>query len=184
MHNAKGLEFPVVIVAGLEEGLLPHGSSFDDDIELEEERRLFYVALTRAEEEVILSAASFRRRYDRTGAAELSRFAREIPGELLTVESPLVSRPSISSAGYGGGSWGGGSGARTPAAVPSFPGTANPRDPAVNKRVHHDKFGRGRVVSAEGQGLDKRYVIEFQDGEVRKVLGRFLTGLDDADEPA
>jgi DNA helicase-2/ATP-dependent DNA helicase PcrA len=188
MHNAKGLEFPVVIVAGLEEGLLPHGSSFDDDTELEEERRLFYVALTRAEEEVILSAASFRRRYDRTGAAELSRFAREIPGELLTVESPLVSRPSISSGGFGGGSpgggsWAGGSGARA-AATPSFPGTANPRDPAVGKRVHHDKFGRGRVISAEGQGLDKRYVIEFQDGESRKVLGRFLTGLDDGDEPA
>jgi len=188
MHNAKGLEFPVVIVAGLEEGLLPHGSSFDDDHELEEERRLFYVALTRAEEEVILSAASFRRRYDRTGAAELSRFAREIPSELLAVESPLVSRPSISAGGPsvrspGGGSWGGGSGART-AATPAFPGTANPRDPAVGKRVHHDKFGRGRVVSAEGQGLDKRYLIEFQDGESRKVLGRFLTGLEDGDEPA
>ncbi len=181
MHNAKGLEFPVVMIAGLEEGLLPHGSAFTEDHELEEERRLFYVALTRAEEEVILSAASFRRRYDRTGAAELSRFAREIPGELLNVESPLVARPSIASGASN--SWGSSGGSRV-AASPSFPGTANPRDPAVGKRVHHDKFGRGRVVSAEGQGTDKRYVIEFQDGESRKVLGRFLTGLDDGDEPA
>ncbi|MEP7029210.1 MAG: UvrD-helicase domain-containing protein, partial [Candidatus Eisenbacteria bacterium] len=149
MHNAKGLEFPVVMIAGLEEGLLPHGSAFAEDHELEEERRLFYVALTRAEQEVILSAASFRRRYDRTGAAELSRFAREIPSELLSVESPLVSRPSIASGGFSGG--GGG----RVAASPSFPGTANPRDPAVGKRVQHDKFGRGRVVSAEGQGTDK-----------------------------
>ena len=174
MHNAKGLEFPVVIVAGLEEGLLPHGSSVEDH-EVEEERRLFYVALTRAEEEVILSAASFRRRYDRTGAAELSRFVREIPSELLTVESPLISRPSIAG------------GFRDPgrrAASPSFPGTANLKDPAVGKRIYHEKFGRGRVLSAEGQGEDKRYSIEFQDGETRKVLGRFLTGLEDGDEPA
>ena len=183
MHNAKGLEFPVVMVAGLEEGLLPHGSSFDADHELEEERRLFYVALTRAREEVILSAASFRRRYDRTGAAELSRFAREIPSELLTVESPLGSRPSISGGG-GSAGWAGSGGGRAYATTPSFPGATNPRDPAVGRRVHHDKFGRGRVLSAEGQGLDKRYVIEFQDGETRKVLGRFLTGLDDGDEPA
>ena len=69
-------------------------------------------------------------------------------------------------------------------APPSFPGTANPRDPAVNKRVYHEKFGKGRILSAEGQGADKRYSIEFQDGEIRKVLGRFLTGLEDHDEPA
>ena len=124
------------------------------------------------------SAASFRRRYDRTGAAELSRFVREIPSELLTVESPLISRPSISSGGGGFRD----SGRR--AASPSFPGTANTRDPAVGKRVQHEKFGRGRVLSAEGQGMDKRYSIEFQDGETRKVLARFLTGIDDADEPA
>jgi DNA helicase-2/ATP-dependent DNA helicase PcrA len=179
-HNAKGLEFPVVMVAGLEEGLFPHGTALADDHELEEERRLFYVALTRAEEEVILSAASFRRRYDRTGASELSRFVREIPSELLTVESPLTGRPSIS--GARAGAWDAGGARRTVA--PSFPGTANPRDPAVGRRVQHDKFGRGRVLSAEGGGMDKRYVIEFQDGETRKVLGRFLQGLDDGDEPA
>ena len=131
--------------------------------------------MTRAEEEVILSAASFRRRWDRPGAAELSRFVREIPSDLLSVESPLIQRPSISS---GGGGWSRGDSGRT-AASPSFPGTANTRDPAVNKRVYHEKFGRGRVLSAEGQGADKRFSIEFQDGEIRKVLARFLTGLDD-----
>jgi DNA helicase-2/ATP-dependent DNA helicase PcrA len=180
MHNAKGLEFPVVIVAGMEEGLLPHGSSLEEDHQLEEERRLFYVALTRAEEEVILSAASFRRRWDRPGAAELSRFVREIPSELLSVESPLIQRPSIAS----GAGWSRSSNTGRTAASPSFPGAANVNDPAVNKRVYHEKFGRGRVLSAEGRGADKRYSIEFQDGEVRKVLGRFLTGLEDHDEPA
>jgi DNA helicase-2/ATP-dependent DNA helicase PcrA len=191
-HNAKGLEFPVVIVAGLEEGLLPHGSAFDDEHELEEERRLFYVALTRAREEVILSAASFRRRYDRTGAAELSRFAREIPAELLSVESPVPSRPSIASpswssgSSYGGGSsWSSGAGRGSGgSASPSLPGSATTKDASVGRRVHHEKFGRGRVVAAEGAGADKKYTIDFQDGERRKILGRFLTGLDDGDEPA
>ncbi len=175
-HNAKGLEFPVVIVAGLEEGLLPHASALDDEGELEEERRLFYVALTRAQDEVILSAASFRRRWDRTGAAELSRFVREIPSDLLSVESPLPPRPG---AGRSGGKGGAGRGAS-----PSFPGAADPHDPSVGRRVHHEKFGRGRVAAAEGRGADRRYTIAFQDGETRKILGRFLTGIDDGDEPA
>ena len=54
----------------------------------------------------------------------------------------------------------------------------------MGRRVHHEKFGRGRVVAAEGRGPDKKYTIEFQDGETRKILGRFLTGVDDGDEPA
>src|SRR5213078_3635948 len=99
MHNAKGLEFPVVILAGLEEGLLPHSSALADDVELEEERRLFYVGLTRARDEVILSAASFRRRYDRPGASDLSRFVREIPSEFLAVENSVRSSAPSS---YGG----------------------------------------------------------------------------------
>ncbi|MEO6463311.1 MAG: 3'-5' exonuclease, partial [Candidatus Eisenbacteria bacterium] len=182
MHNAKGLEFPTVIVAGLEEGLLPHGTSLDDDGELEEERRLFYVALTRAREQVILSAASFRRRWDRNGAAELSRFVREIPSALLAVESPLPARPSISRPSYGSApAWSGRDGARS-AASPSIPGALRRNDPLVGRRVHHEKFGRGRVCGVEGQGEDRKFTIEFQDGERRKILGRFLTGLSDVDE--
>ena len=124
MHNAKGLEFPVVILAGLEEGLLPHGSALEDDHELEEERRLFYVGLTRAEDEVILSAASFRRRYDRPGASELSRFVREIPSPLLVVENPVRGSTArrvrrVRAAPL-----------RAPSArvTPAFVGTPNPRD--------------------------------------------------------
>jgi DNA helicase-2/ATP-dependent DNA helicase PcrA len=183
MHNAKGLEFPTVIVSGMEEGLLPHGTSFDDDGELEEERRLFYVALTRAREQVILSAASFRRRWDRTGAAELSRFVREIPSELLAVESPLPPRPSLRrpSIGSGGGAWSRPDGERA-AASPSLPGATRRKDPLVGRRVHHDTFGRGRVIGVDGQGSDMKFTIEFQDGETRKILGRFLTGLSDGDE--
>jgi DNA helicase-2/ATP-dependent DNA helicase PcrA len=179
MHNAKGLEFPTVIVAGLEEGLLPHGTSFDDDAEIEEERRLFYVALTRAREQVILSAASFRRRWDRTGAAELSRFVREIPSALLAVESPLPARPSIARPSAAP-AWARRDGAR--AAAPSLPGSARRDDPLVGRRIHHEKFGRGRVVAVEGTGSERKFTIEFQDGETRKILGRYLTGIDDGDD--
>ncbi|MCC6348032.1 MAG: UvrD-helicase domain-containing protein [Candidatus Eisenbacteria bacterium] len=101
-HNAKGLEFASVVVAGLEEGLLPHASALDDDGELEEERRLFYVALTRARDQVLLTAASFRRRFVSAESgvpawgAQVSRFVDEIPAELLEREAD------------GQGSWGGG----------------------------------------------------------------------------
>jgi DNA helicase-2/ATP-dependent DNA helicase PcrA len=82
-HNAKGLEFPLVFVAGLEQGLFPHASSFDDPRQLEEERRLFYVALTRAERRVTLSAARERRRMGGYMSAEVSDFVHELPADVL-----------------------------------------------------------------------------------------------------
>lgn len=90
MHNAKGLEFPYVFVAGCEEGLLPHASSSDDDDQLEEERRLFYVALTRAEEAVFLTGAGMRRRFGTTEESLASRFVREIPEELVAEMGALA----------------------------------------------------------------------------------------------
>jgi DNA helicase-2/ATP-dependent DNA helicase PcrA len=86
VHNAKGLEFDAVAIAGLEEGLLPHASSFDDESQLEEERRLFYVALTRARDVVLLTAAAYRRRFDGTWGGQVSRFVDEVPVELLRRE--------------------------------------------------------------------------------------------------
>jgi DNA helicase-2/ATP-dependent DNA helicase PcrA len=86
VHNAKGLEFDAVAIAGLEEGLLPHASSFDDESELEEERRLFYVALTRARDVVLLTAAAYRRRFDGSWGGQVSRFVDEVPAELLQRE--------------------------------------------------------------------------------------------------
>jgi DNA helicase-2/ATP-dependent DNA helicase PcrA len=96
-HNAKGLEFSSVVVAGLEEGLMPHASSLEDTRELEEERRLFYVALTRAKDEVLLTAAAFRRRFDGAWGAQVSRFVDEIPQGLLEREEDVS------------GTWGSGS---------------------------------------------------------------------------
>ena len=121
VHNAKGLEFPVVYITGMEEGLFPHASSLDDAAELEEERRLFYVAATRAMRELTLSASLERRRMNRAASGGLSRFLKEIPEHLLTVDDDegrsLAEWLEASEtwgawgAGYGGG-YGGYGGAR------------------------------------------------------------------------
>ncbi len=99
VHNAKGLEFGAVAIAGLEEGLMPHASSLEDAAQLEEERRLFYVALTRAEDEVLLTAASYRRRYTAGGAmqswgGQVSRFVDEVPIHLLLREGGALAAQS------------------------------------------------------------------------------------------
>jgi DNA helicase-2/ATP-dependent DNA helicase PcrA len=84
VHNAKGLEFDCVFITGLEDGLFPHCASMDSDEEIEEERRLFYVALTRARKRAVLTAAARRRRFDNFGETGVSRFVTEIPEELLS----------------------------------------------------------------------------------------------------
>jgi DNA helicase-2/ATP-dependent DNA helicase PcrA len=91
-HNAKGLEFDCVFITGLEDGLFPHCASMDSDEEIEEERRLFYVALTRARKRAVLSAAARRRRFDSFGEAGVSRFVQEIPEELLDTAHVWESR--------------------------------------------------------------------------------------------
>jgi len=97
MHSAKGLEFPVVFIIGMEEGVFPHSRAFSDNEELEEERRLAYVGITRAEEELFLTCARMRTLFGRTAANAPSRFLAEIPQEL--VEN--VSMGSIGGGGYG-----------------------------------------------------------------------------------
>jgi DNA helicase II / ATP-dependent DNA helicase PcrA len=103
VHNAKGLEYASVFVTGMEEGLFPHYSSLDDPQEMEEERRLFYVAVTRARERLTLSAGRQRRRINFTMGSDLSRFLSEIPQDLLIVEANGL--------GFGGG-YGAGLGTR------------------------------------------------------------------------
>ena len=83
MHSAKGLEFPVVVIAGLEEGLFPHSRSADDEAELEEERRLCYVGITRAQRRLVLTSAARRRVFGDYQSTQPSRFIEEIPPELM-----------------------------------------------------------------------------------------------------
>src|SRR3989442_726542 len=90
-HSAKGLEFPVVILAGLEEGLFPHSRSSDDEEELEEERRLCYVGMTRARSRLVLTGAARRRVFGEYQSSEPSRFIDEVPAELIDRIAPSFS---------------------------------------------------------------------------------------------
>ena len=93
MHAAKGLEFPMVIIAGLEEGLFPHSRSSEDEEELEEERRLCYVGMTRAQTQLVLTSAARRRVFGEYQSTEPSRFLDEIPAELM--ERDAASRAAV-----------------------------------------------------------------------------------------
>jgi len=209
-HNAKGLEFGSVVVAGLEEGLLPHASSLDDAKELEEERRLFYVALTRAKEDVLLTAAAFRRRFDGAWGAQVSRFVDEIPYELLAREEdgsgPAVAprgttrspaRPRSSPRDTDAARWGDGrTYQRDDVSDIAFDFDESPGGPthgitaapargaaarrAIGQRVRHERFGAGTVLEAEGEGPDMKLTVRFT-GAIKKVLARFVTGAGDVD---
>ncbi|BFH65497.1 DNA helicase PcrA [Paenibacillus azoreducens] len=105
MHSAKGLEFPIVFIVGMEEGVFPHSRAFSDNEELEEERRLAYVGITRAEQQLYLSCAQMRTLFGRTTANQPSRFLNEIPEELK--EETGVARDRYGRGGNIGGSYGG-----------------------------------------------------------------------------
>jgi DNA helicase-2/ATP-dependent DNA helicase PcrA len=201
VHNAKGLEFDAVAVAGLEEGLMPHATSLETTAELEEERRLFYVALTRARDEVLLTAAAYRRRYDGARGAAVSRFVGEIPEALLEREaaegwSGRNSRSGVQAGGQrrwtlhrdedevGVGAFDDGEGAHASPGIPlvSSGRSASARR-AVGRRVAHDTFGTGTVLEADGDGADLKLTVRFT-GAIKKVYARFVTGIDGADDGA
>ncbi len=180
-HNAKGLEFRSVVIAGLEEGLLPHGSALEDEKELEEERRLFYVALTRARDEVLLTAAAYRRRFDGARGGAVSRFVDEIPQDVLVRDqSTAWSRAEgreVSTREGGAMEQAARSRRGTPHAA-SVSARAHAR--LVGREVMHERFGRGVVLEAEGEGREIKFTVRFGTS-VKKVMGRFLEGSADVD---
>ncbi len=180
LHNAKGLEFGVVLIPGLEEGLLPHESAFRDDEELEEERRLFYVGMTRAMDELHLFAADTRRR---AGVMELrssSRFLDEIDPSHLEVRS-LSAVPSRAAGFSGGASF------RTPAGrrrgqAPRGPAAVFPDYESFSQeapefgpgtRVRHAKWGDGVVLELAGTSGDAVARIRFGDDVEKRIMLRY-----------
>jgi len=152
LHNAKGLEFPVVFIAGVEEGLLPHYTSFEDQEEIEEERRLFYVGLTRAKEQVLISLASGRRGFQGWTPQVASRFLEEIPQEYLEIlTSEYVSYPRADT------DW------------DSLPEQVI----RAGTRVRHREWGIGRVVRSEGFGDSLRLTVTFGPGLTKRILARY-----------
>jgi DNA helicase-2/ATP-dependent DNA helicase PcrA len=156
LHNAKGLEFDVVFLLGVEEGLLPHARSGDSETEIEEERRLFYVGLTRARERAFLSHARRRLLFGAVRDALPSRFLNEIPVSLLRREMDGRTAPSPSPSRL---------------ASPAAP-AAGMVETARGRRVLHSIFGEGRIESSEGEGAEKKILVRFPGIGLKKILVR------------
>lgn len=152
VHSAKGLEFNVVFISGLEEGLFPHENAILEEKGLEEERRLMYVAVTRARARLYLSFAQTRMLHGQTRYNIASRFLDEIPAALLKWLTPKMKSAPAPNTPYGGG-------ARM--AMPRQAAPANDSGLSIGQNVHHSKFGQGVIVNAEGSGTDARVQVNF-----------------------
>lgn len=163
LHAAKGLEFPVVYITGLEDGLFPLYNSIDNRKELEEERRLFYVGMTRAKERVYLMYANYRRRMGTDyGVGLISRFLREIPEDYLEKIpfSSAMTRKIISTAP-------GKTRIKVTRTVTTFD------DFMVGDFVEHAIFGVGKIMALSGTGENQRVGVVFKDGLKKKLIVKY-----------
>jgi DNA helicase-2/ATP-dependent DNA helicase PcrA len=171
LHTAKGLEFPVVFLTGLEDGTFPHMRSLGDSVELEEERRLAYVGITRARERLHLSRAAVRSAWGAPQYHPASRFLDEIPADLVEWQR------DASSVGMGHSR--GGPGRSAMASLAARPGVRMPGNrPSLalraGDRVTHDSFGLGTVVRVEGEGDRAMAHVDFGgESGVKRLLLRF-----------
>jgi DNA helicase-2/ATP-dependent DNA helicase PcrA len=152
LHSAKGLEFKVVFLVGMEEGLFPSQQSTDDIVRLEEERRLCYVGMTRAMQQLYLTYAESRRIYGKENYPRPSRFLREIPVENL---QEIRIRANVN---------------RQQNAFSSANSLNQTRRFSLGQRVGHAKFGEGVVLQIEGDGAQERAQINFRDVGVKWLM--------------
>ncbi len=169
IHAAKGLEFPAVFIVGVNQGLLPHGRAMGTPWGMEEERRLFYVAITRAKRDLFLSYVSRKSGSSRYELKE-SLFLDDIPPEYLTLESPrkelsgrLFSRPRRSSR-------------KTPHSSAPPPSVSGDADSKLRpgQKVDHEVFGPGTVKQVDGKGHDAVVTVSFSVSGVKKIRASFL----------
>ena len=169
LHMAKGLEYKVVFITGMEEGIFPHFRSLSNPLEMEEERRLCYVGITRGKEKVYLTRAYTRFQYGITRGNQESRFIGEIPRQLKDYPNKeneetrkTYDRDAV----------------RTPAFGRAAAATA-PSEPAFQEgfrlgdKVFHSKFGEGVVVQAEGSGKDSMLSIAFPNSGIKKLMAMY-----------
>lgn len=174
LHSAKGLEFPNVFLMGMEEGVFPGMRSFGDEEEIEEERRLCYVGITRAKERLFITRAQSRTLFGSTKYNPPSRFLEEIPEELLDRKEermkiqPMAETGRPKSQGFGRSALLENQGAKPAAAA----GKAAVLSYAPGDKVKHRKFGVGTVVAAQSMGADVLLRIEFPEGE-KKLLAAY-----------
>ncbi|MBP8273494.1 MAG: UvrD-helicase domain-containing protein [Acidobacteria bacterium] len=179
MHAAKGLEFPIVIVAGMEEGLFPHQRSLQDEEDIEEERRICYVCLTRARERLILTSAARRRVFGEYQSTEPSRFLDEIPAELMRKLEAVTHQPSWATPRYD---------LKNPyARRQQAPAREQPAKTyayededqsaasvKLGQKVRHKNFGVGTVVGIEEHGDDDHKItVRFASVGTKKLIAKF-----------
>ena len=179
LHAAKGLEFHLVVIAGMEDGLFPHARSAEDDAELEEERRLCYVGMTRAQSQLVLTSAARRRVFGEYQSTEPSRFLDEIPSDLVDVVEPALAGPRYAQqTRYRRGSWRGRRQAEDLDAVDPPPFAYEDEDQSApdirpGMRVRHATFGIGTVVTIEPLQGDIKLTVRFAGAGLKKLLARY-----------
>lgn len=156
LHNAKGLEFDTVYIAGLEDELLPHRMSMDTRAEIEEERRLFYVGITRAKRRLILSLAESRRLYDTYNICKPSMFLSSLSPELLDSNSFDLSRP------------------RSSYRKPKHKERDRQKFWHIGQKVWHKEYKEGMVLAVYGKDSDAVVTVSFKSGKLLKIVGRYL----------
>ena len=176
LHSAKGLEFPNVFLVGMEEGIFPHSRTLMNENEIEEERRLCYVGITRAEKHLFLSNARTRTIYGRTQYYTPSRFLQEVPRNLVhVIKRPVVQRPAMTSQVH----------------KPTAKENANwfeqhkasffPRESSaaagcsfhVGDKVMHKKWGAGTIVTAKAADDGQEVTVAFAGGGIRSLLTKY-----------
>ncbi|HET7583303.1 MAG TPA: UvrD-helicase domain-containing protein [Gemmatimonadaceae bacterium] len=186
VHNAKGLEFPLVFITGLEEGLFPLGRAYDEPSQLEEERRLFYVGITRAERILYLTHARSRRRNGELTSAAPSSFLRSIPAALVQSRATIRARATGRATIPEPGAW-----QRPSQRRPGRPvewGWSGEADVEASQdaprylrgeRVRHPRFGSGTIADVSGNGRDAKATVDFDDESIgRKRLVIAYAGLE------
>lgn len=160
VHSAKGLEFPVVFLVGMEEGLFPIARAIDSESELEEERRLCYVAITRAEEQLFISYANMRTIYGSTTYSVPSRFLKEIPLEYVETndKNKEMTKKDVIVKEF----------TRRDTKAPDL--KDNKDEVKVGSKVRHKLWGVGTVVQLKDKGMDTEVVVAFEDKGLKKLL--------------
>jgi len=179
MHAAKGLEFPIVVVAGMEEGLFPHARALQEEEDIEEERRICYVCLTRARERLILTGAARRRIFGEYQSTEPSRFLDEIPAELVRKIDTVSHAPSWATPRYElknpYGRRSGSPAREQPVKAYAYEDEdQSAASVKLGQKVRHKQFGVGTVVGIEEHGDDDHKItVRFASVGTKKLIAKF-----------
>ena len=174
LHSAKGLEFPIVFIAGMEEGIFPSYRSISEESKLEEERRLCYVGITRAQKDLYITNAQSRMLFGSTSYNLESRFIKEIPDDLINVKENPSAQARGNTYGKQGSSFKGFGKAvdlsDLKARIKEFNEITASSEVNIGDRVMHKKFGEGIIKSKVDEGSDHRLDIEFDDYGTKRLM--------------